>query len=626
MIIQSARLLASKGAKSTADHVFRGAANERIVVLQGSEQALYDAVEDARAWRRKYGIRHFKIAPRETPTRSQLLESVTDLALEFGFREEDAVVIGHVKRRFNDAASEFHLHVLVPEVNPVTGEVLSSRWSYPRQEKVARVLEARWGHAVTQGAFNRMVIDRLRADGLDDDADLLLGDGLNVGAQPQAQYTTALVQEVKRTANRSLPETADQVRECRMLSGGPAAFAASLAQYGLRCVPGRKDARWIIEVQDEIGGWSFAGALHRLLKTKVQESDTWMGGWKPPTEEKHDDTGQITEQDLGNGRVRRVPGRNGRAAAAQGDGPAGHDSPRGRSTGRGKRREPPDEPAGQGGSDRRRDLAVQDRIAAYGASAGTPRGEAAAERIVAYRVAAGGTASGRSSAGRADIGGESRAEAEGAENRRAALLRKLLDAASLEQHFRRHRRDEWLGAAVRSMDRHAIHPAPEGSPKVSLRCAEDPKTVRERRLRFLALLVRREYKLSDYLPVEAVLALRRVDADRRGKYILLTLWSGTQILDTGDKITVKGPADDVTVAELAACVARRGWQAVEVDGDPEFRVAAARELLRAGVEVLDCPLSDEEQAELRGEAAGLGFDGSVLDAAPAYIPVPPWSV
>ncbi len=160
---------------------------------------------------------------------------------------------------------------------------------------------------------------------------------------------------------------------------------------------------------------------------------------------------------------------------------------------------------------------------------------------------------------------------------------------------------------------------------MSLRCAEDPKTVRERRLRFLALVVKRTYKLVDYLPVEAVLALRRVDVEEDGKYVMLTLWSGTQILDTGDKITVKGPADDVAVAELVACVARRGWQAVEVDGDPEFRVAAARELLRQGIKVLDCPLSDEEQAELREEAAGLGFDWAVLDEAPAYVPVPPWA-
>ncbi len=73
MIIQSARLPASKGAQATADHVFRGEANERIVVMSGSEQALFDMVDDAREWRRACAIRHFKVAPKETPTRDQTL-------------------------------------------------------------------------------------------------------------------------------------------------------------------------------------------------------------------------------------------------------------------------------------------------------------------------------------------------------------------------------------------------------------------------------------------------------------------------------------------------------------------------------------------------------------------------
>lgn len=178
MIIQSSRFLASKDVTETGDHVFRGRANERIAVLQGNEQDLHDWMEDARRWRRRFGFRHFKVSPREDCTREQFTEAVEALAAEFGFDPKACVMVGHVKPRQGEAASEFHLHVLVPEVDATTGRVLSSRHSYPRQEKVARVLETRWGHAVVQGQHNVAVLATLRAEGRHEDADALVADGL----------------------------------------------------------------------------------------------------------------------------------------------------------------------------------------------------------------------------------------------------------------------------------------------------------------------------------------------------------------------------------------------------------------------------------------------------------------
>ena len=145
--------------------------------------------------------------------------------------------------------------------------------------------------------------------------------------------------------------------------------------------------------------------------------------------------------------------------------------------------------------------------------------------------------------------------------------------------------------------------------------------------RFRALLLRRAYVLADHLPIEAVLNLRRVDVDPSGRFVLLTLWSGTQLLDTGDRVTVRGTADDVAIEELVACAGRRGWQAVEVSGPEEFRVEASRALLLRGIGVLDCPLSEAEQVALRGE--GLGVDWEALEAGayaePGMVPRPPWA-
>lgn len=154
------------------------------------------------------------------------------------------------------------------------------------------------------------------------------------------------------------------------------------------------------------------------------------------------------------------------------------------------------------------------------------------------------------------------------------------------------------------MRREPVRSLPDGTGNRSVSCAEDERGRRERQLRFRALLLRRAYVLAEHLPLVAVLNLRRIDVDPSGRFVLLTLWSGTQLLDTGDRITVRGNADDVAIDELVACVQRRGWQAVEVNGSPEFRIGAARALLLCGIEVVDCPLSEGEQAILHTEAAG----------------------
>jgi hypothetical protein len=122
---------------------------------------------------------------------------------------------------------------------------------------------------------------------------------------------------------------------------------------------------------------------------------------------------------------------------------------------------------------------------------------------------------------------------------------------------------------------------------------------RLRRERFRLLILRRAYKLDYWLPPEVIINVRRIDWDDTGARLLLTLWSGTQILDTGDRITVRGTVDDVAISELVACVERRGWTSVVVTGDDDFRIAASRELMRRGIEVLDCTLSQDEQERLR---------------------------
>ncbi len=549
---------------------------------------------------------------------TKLLESVTDLALEFGFREEDAVVVGHMKRRVGDRASEYHLHVLVPEVNPVNGKVLGNRWDYARQEKVARLLEARWGHAVVQGAFNRMVVERLRARGRGDDADLLLGEGLNVEAKPQGAHRTALVQEVKRTTGRSLPELAEVVRTARALSDSPAAFAAALAENKLRCVPGQKDGRWIIEALDESREWHFCNALHRVLKQRLNEVDKWMGEWTPTVEEDDDAEWKAANKTVGSGRVRRTARRDGRTAAPAGSRQAGDDTGSGRSTRRGKRCKQADVAAGPAQSAGGRDGPGQDRELVGRAGHGSQNDERAAERRPSHPLAT-SREGGRPTSGSGYLATTAfKADREGRER-----LKRLVEVAAVEQHYRSQQGATRLRLMLEDVMQPIRIPSRDARSR-TVRCAEDPRTVRERRLRFRAMLVRKAHALVDHLPIEAVINLRRVDTDPDGKYVLLTLVTGTQLLDTGDRITVRGQPDDIAISELVACCARRGWTAVQVDGDEAFRAAASRELIGRGIQVVDCPLSLEEQAELRAEADDNGFDWNAVEAEPVYAPRPPW--
>ena len=128
---------------------------------------------------------------------------------------------------------------------------------------------------------------------------------------------------------------------------------------------------------------------------------------------------------------------------------------------------------------------------------------------------------------------------------------------------------------------------------------------------FRAMLLRRAYCLADWMPPTAVMNMSRVDIDPQGRFVLLTLKSGTQLLDTGERVTVRGEVDDVAVEELVACAGRRGWKRVVLAGSDAFRKDAARALLRQGIEVDNCPLSKAEQEIIRSGGADLLARGTV---------------
>lgn len=129
-----------------------------------------------------------------------------------------------------------------------------------------------------------------------------------------------------------------------------------------------------------------------------------------------------------------------------------------------------------------------------------------------------------------------------------------------------------------------------------------------RRRRWLARCLRQAYDL-DWVPETIAARIRAVDWHAESQALILTLDTGTRLIDRHDRIDVVGTADDVAIAELVACVGRRGWEAVTVHGDAAFRAAATRALREAGIAVANAPAA-------RPEAEGWDASGYNNDAAP----------
>ena len=108
MIIQSSRLRTTLDLKKLVRHVFQGPANEDILTLMGTPDDLAAMRDDATAAGKNFAIRHFKIAPEMATTIQQAAEVMRNLAAEFGFAPERAVVIQHKKQKAGGQGYDIH--------------------------------------------------------------------------------------------------------------------------------------------------------------------------------------------------------------------------------------------------------------------------------------------------------------------------------------------------------------------------------------------------------------------------------------------------------------------------------------------------------------------------------------
>lgn len=316
MLIKASRIRASSGAGSLVRHLTAGDENESIDIVRGTVADLHDAVADALRFNRTFALRHFVIAPEVPMRRDQFERAARNLGEEFGFDPDNAFVVEHKKARAMAGVADRHWHIVVPEIDPATGKVLSSAFSHPRHEKVSRLLELEFGHRIISGAHDLAVLAALRADGQDEAAGRL-AEAFGHGSRPVAAYSTTAHQAAKRIGV-DLAVVRQHVRRAWSVSTDIEAFRGHLFSHGLELSVGEK--RGVMLIRDRATG-IVLGAANRLAGIRRGDFNDFM----ERINHDHDDRTAVSAEQRPDD-----PGRNGNPQAGpehyprtgEGDGPA----------------------------------------------------------------------------------------------------------------------------------------------------------------------------------------------------------------------------------------------------------------------------------------------------------------
>lgn len=272
MIIKSKRTKAKGAAlKRLLRHVMDGEDNDLVELVQGNVADLEDARADALRFGREYSVRHWILSPELDITPQQLAYLLALLAVEFGFEPERAVVWKHRKpRAVENDCDHFavenacdHFHVLVPEVDAITGSVLSSSHNFKRHEKLARQVEVVWGHRLTRGAHNRAVASALAGGENANVVTAMTDAGLLDAPKPIESFPTGEHQRAKREG-LDLPQLRVMISEALSASQSQTDFAKKLAAIGLRIRTGEKADTPVVETVDRV----LVGSLARLTRLR----------------------------------------------------------------------------------------------------------------------------------------------------------------------------------------------------------------------------------------------------------------------------------------------------------------------------------------------------------------------
>ncbi|MFT9366590.1 MAG: hypothetical protein ABF572_13690 [Gluconobacter sp.] len=264
MIVQETRIKTSSGHKAVSRHVLAGAKNEVIRVLEGSDYLLKDWMKEARREGIRYGLRHIAFNPAESVTDEQLASFAERICTELSADPDRMTLVIHQK----DGST--HGHLLLPEWQQ--DHVLSSKFTWQRLEKIARLEELRLGHSLVPGRHDHAIAKALRIDGNPDAADRIAALAPQDGAaRPVAAYTSQ-ARRITERQDFDLPTARREILSFWQASDNDlTAFQNLLATKHWRMRSGdRTDGRrdnHIIETQDGM----LIGSFTRLTKVRMKD-------------------------------------------------------------------------------------------------------------------------------------------------------------------------------------------------------------------------------------------------------------------------------------------------------------------------------------------------------------------
>jgi len=207
MIVQETRIRTTSGHQAVSHHVLKGARNEAIRVLCGSDWCLADWMKEARREGIRYGLRHIAFNPAQPMSDEALASFAARLCGELQADRERVTLVVHQK----DGST--HGHLLLPEWQD--DHVLSSRFSWQRLEKCARLEEIRLGHHLVPGRHDRAIVKALRQEGKGAEAERLeavlqepAADTANLPAPTPASPDTPLSSSASKRLPQPLPRAA----------------------------------------------------------------------------------------------------------------------------------------------------------------------------------------------------------------------------------------------------------------------------------------------------------------------------------------------------------------------------------------------------------------------------------
>lgn len=266
MIISSEPLIASRGGGETCDHVFRGSGNESIDVIQGSEFDVMQIFDEATDNHYKYAVCHFKINSKRNITHEQMLQSVSMLAVEFGFDPDTCTIVRHRKAKAGEPDADEHYHLYASWRNSA-GKCLDSSYMRVRQEKISRTSEFLFGHDIVKGRHQVAVIRQLRDEGKTAMADHIEAHTPDLYEPVQSAFTAIQHQSALRQGV-NLGKLRQAIRDLRITSESFSEMVEGLSSLGVSIQKGEKANTYII-VNNENN--KFLGSANRLFEMKKGE-------------------------------------------------------------------------------------------------------------------------------------------------------------------------------------------------------------------------------------------------------------------------------------------------------------------------------------------------------------------